>query len=408
MNDTVFRLSSQELSQDPVPELQRLLNAGPVVTGRIPLLGKIATLTTWPAVDEFLRDSDHFVRDPAKAGKTAIAGLQWWMPRMLTVIAQNMMAYDGEQHRRLRQLVEQAFVRRNVDSMRPRVEEITQQLLERMATEERQHGHVDFLEHFARPLPLIVICELLGLPDSDRPRFTRWFAPISRVGSALGFLRLVPGMWNVRRYLIEQIRQCRRQPRDGLISALIEAEDSGDQLTDDELLAMVFLLLVAGHETTTHLLTCGLLTLLDHPDQTATLTSDWSLAESAVSELLRYTSPVQFCKPRYAAEDMDLYGRPIRRGEMIIGCLASANLDPQEFPDPTRFDIRRAPNRHLTFGRGIHTCLGLRLAQLETQVAYEQLFTRFPQLRLAVDRTSVGWNQRVGMRTLSALPLKLT
>lgn len=408
MNDTVFRLNSRDLSTDPLPELQRMLDAGPLVMGHIPLLGRIHTLTTWAAVDEFLRDSTRFVRDPAQAGRTAIAGLQWWMPKILTVLAQNMMAYDGERHRRLRQLVEQAFVRRNVEEMRPRIAQITNELLDQMVVREQQDGQVDFLEHFARPLPLIVICELLGLPDADRPRFTRWFAPISRVGSALSFLKIMPGMWNVRRYLIRHIQQCRQEPREGLISALIESEASGDQLNDDELLAMIFLLLVAGHETTTHLLTCGLLTLLDHPEQTTQLTADWSLAESTVSEILRYMSPIQFCKPRYVAEDMELHGQPLRRGQLVIGCLASANIDPQQFPDPQQFDIRRSPNRHLTFGRGIHTCPGLRLAHLETETAYERLFTRFPKVRLATDRQDIRWNQRVGMRTLTALPLKLS
>ncbi len=387
MNDAVFQLNSSTMGADPYPELKRMLAAGPLVQGRIPLIGKTWTLTTWDAVDSFLRDSERFARDPRKAGKTAVAGLQWWMPRMLRAIANNMMAYDGDDHRRLRQLVEQAFVRHNVESLRPRIEEITDQLLDQLAATEQRVGHVEFLESFARPLPLTVICELLGLPDSDRPRFSKWFAPVSRVSSAMGFLKLLPGMWNVRRYLIEQIDICRRQPRDGLISALIEAEDSGDTLNDDELLAMIFLLLVAGHETTTHLLSGGLLTLLDHPQQTAQLTADWSAGETAVHELLRYVSPVQLCKPRYAVENMELSGQSIRRGELIIGCLASANLDPAEFSDPEQLDLRRSPNRHLTFGRGIHICLGMRLAVLETQIAFERLFTRFPE---SIDQRFAG------------------
>ncbi len=385
-----------------------MLNEGPLVRARIPIIGRTWTVTSWAAVDELLRDSDRFVRDPAKAGKTLLAGMQWWMPRILRALGQNMMAYDGNRHRRLRLLVEQAFVKRNVESMRPRIEQIADELIDQMETIQCRDGQVDFLEHFARPLPLIVICELLGLPDSDRPRFTGWFAPISKVSSSAGFVKLLPGMWNVRKYLMDQIGMCRSHPRYGLISDLIEAEESGDQLTDDELLAMVFLLLAAGFETTTHLISGGLLTLLDHPDQTEQLKADWSLAQGAVDEALRYVSPVQMCKPRFAAEDMELYGEWIQRGGLVIGFLASANLDPQEFSNPEQFDIQRSPNRHLTFGRGIHICLGLRLAHLETQIAWQRLFTRHPSVHLAIDRMSIAWNARVGMRTLSALPLQLS
>ena len=402
------KLDWKALRENPHPELNRLLEAGPLVKAKLPIIGETWTLTSYAAVDEFLRDSDSFVRDPKLAGKKYIAGMQWWMPGVFRSFAQNMMGYDGDDHRRLRLLVEKAFVRRNVDGMRDRIVTLTDELIDSLEADVGSDGQVDFMDKFGRELPLTVICELLGLPESDRPKFRKWFAPIGRVSSGWDMFRIVPGMMRLRAYTREQIEICRRQPREGLISELVAAEESGDRLSDNELLAMIFLLLVAGHETTTHLLCGGLLTLLDHPDQLELLLNDWSLSESAVAEIMRYGTPIQMSKPRYAARDMELHGQSIERGELIIALLASANLDPTEFPDPETFDIRRSPNRHVGFGKGIHTCLGLRLAHLETEVAYERLFARHPNVQLAVDRDEVKWRSRIGMRTLESLPIKLS
>jgi cytochrome P450 len=406
MSSSTIDLNSQALRDNPYPELQRILAMGPLVHTRLPIIGPTWTLTSYAAVDDFLRDSQRFVRDPAKAGKRFMAGMQWWMPRTLRAMANNMMARDGDDHQRLRLLVEKAFRRRNVEGMRPRLEQITDELIDELERIEQRDGQVDFLEHFARPLPLIVICELLGLPDADRPKFRHWFAPIGKIKSGWGFFRLLPGMWKLRGYLIEQIDSCRRDPREGLMSALVEAEESGDRLDSNELLATMFLLLAAGSETTTHLLTSGLLTLLDHPDQAEQLKLDWSKGERAVDEIMRYTSPFQMTKPRFAAEDMELYGEEIKRGQLLIAFIASANVDPQEFVEPERFDIERTPNRHVGFGKGIHTCLGLQLAKLETQIAYERLFTRHPNVSLAVNHESLPWSTRIGLRTVSALPIQ--
>jgi len=170
---------------------------------------------------------------------------------------------------------------------------------------------------------------------------------------------------------------------------------------------MVFLLLVAGHETTTHLLGTGLVTLLGNPDQMPQLQADWSVGPEAVDEILRYNSPVQINQPRFIAEDTKLHGEPVKRGQLSLGSLASANLAPAEFPDPKKVDITGPASRHLTFGRGIHACLGLRLAQLESQIAWQTILTRFPDARLAISHHAIPWGSRVGMRTLSALPIEL-
>lgn len=178
-------------------------------------------------------------------------------------------------------------------------------------------------------------------------------------------------------------------------------------MSEDELLAMTFLLLVAGHETTTHLISDGVIALLDHPDQKSTLTNDWSLADSAIDEVLRYTSPVQMTKPRYVVDDDVIHGKSFKRGDMLIGLIGSANHDPDRFEEPERFDIARTPNRHLSFGSGIHVCLGLKLAKMETAIAYERLWTRYPNLELAVPREQIRWRSRIGLRCLESLPVKL-
>jgi cytochrome P450 len=208
------------------------------------------------------------------------------------------------------------------------------------------------------------------------------------------------------RYLREEIKRQQTRPRDGLLAALIQAEEAGDRLSEDELLAMAFLLLAAGHETTLHQIACSVLTLLDFPEQLRDLTGDWSTAESAVNELFRHVSFAQVAKPRYARQDTEFCGVIIRRGQMLLACLASANADPSQFIQPERLDLRRQAQRHVAFGSGIHFCLGATLARVETQIALQRLFTRFPNIRLAVPRSQVRYSRRPGTRGLVALPVK--
>jgi cytochrome P450 len=228
---------------------------------------------------------------------------------------------------------------------------------------------------------------------------------MSSAGSLVGLVLALPGLSKLLRYIREEIRRQSEHPRGGLLSALIQAEEAGDRLSEDELLAMVFLLLLAGHETTLHQITGSVLLLLDHPDSLRELKADWSLAESAVQELLRYLSFAQITKPRYAREDLEFQGQSIRRGEMLIACLASANADPAQFEDPNRLDIRRRPNRHVAFGAGIHVCMGAKLARAEVEIALHRLFTRLPGLRLAVPRSDVRFTSRMGSRGLASLPV---
>jgi cytochrome P450 len=228
------------------------------------------------------------------------------------------------------------------------------------------------------------------------------------VTSLWGIFRFLPGLFRLTGYFRRHFEQCRQQPRPGLMTALVQAEEEGDKLSENELLAMAFLLLLAGHETTVHLIGGGVLALLEAPEQKARLLGDLSLVPSAVEELLRFVCPVQVAKPRYASSDREFHGQPLRRGESILPFLTSANLDPARFDNPERLDVARAPNPHVAFGTGAHFCLGAQLARVETQVVVEKLFTRFPNLSLSVPPSALQYVGRLGIRALTALPVRLT
>jgi cytochrome P450 len=430
-------LTSQAFKQNPFPTLARLRAAGPLIRIRLPIFGKVWLATTYDAASDLLRDHQQFVQSPAAAGNRWMGSLVRWLPRNLRPLATHMLLRDPPDHRRLRSLVDQAFQRSSVEALRPRLEVLADEALDQLAAAAARSGAtggVDLVEHFARPFPLAVICELLGLPPEDRPTFTRWGSRFTSANSLPGLLWGILGLSQMMDYVRAEIRRQSRRPRGGLLAALIEAEEAGDRLSEDELTAMVFLLLAAGHETTLHQIAGSVLILLDHPEQLRELTADWSLAESAVpeptsgsqgppweptaprlpprlaesavQELLRYLSFAQITKPRYARVGGEFCGQPIRRGQMLFACLASANADPSHFENPERLDLRRHPNRHLAFGAGIHVCLGAKLARVETEIALHRLFTRFPHLSLAVPRPQIRLTPRFGARGVMALPVK--
>jgi cytochrome P450 len=397
-------LESQSFLRNPFPTLTRLREAGPVVQVKLPFLGKTRLLTTYEAVHDALKDDQTFVRDARNAGKRQMIGLGWWVPRTLRVLGENMLGHDDPHHRRLRRLVDQAFSRQSVEGLRERITGICGGLLDRLPVD----CPVDLMEAVARPLPLAVICELLGLPDEDRPDFRRWVRALMSATSLWGLFWVLPGLFRLVGYFRRHFEHCRQHPRPGLMTALVQAEQDGDTLSENELLAMAFLLLVAGHETTVHLIGGGVLALLEAPEQKARLLADWSLLPSAVEELLRFVSPVQVAKPRYVSRDREFLGRQLRRGDLVLPVLATANADPARFDSPERMDIARSPNPHVAFGTGAHFCLGAQLARVETQVVLSQLFTRFPGLSLGVPGSALRYTGRFGLRALTALPVRLT
>ena len=270
-------------------------------------------------------------------------------------------------------------------------------------------GSMELISDYALPMPATVIADLLGLLAEDRRKFHRWSSKIVSVspGAEAGLegLRLIPSVWAFIRYLRKQFEQRRSDPKDELITALVQAEEAGDKLSEDELLAMGFLLLVAGHETTVNLIASGTLALLEHPEQMEMLMHNPSLIKPTVEELLRYTSPVQIATERFTREDVAIAETMIPRGELVLAVTGSANRDEQHFENPDTLYITREPNRHLAFGKGIHHCLGAPLARIEGQIAINTLVQRLPNLRSAVAPESLRWRRGLFVRGLEKLPL---
>jgi len=399
---TKFNLRSLEYRAAPVEAYGKLRELGAVIKIKMPMLGKAWAATSYASVSETLKNDEAFVRDPINAGKKQVIPFQWLLPRSIMAFANNMLAKDTQDHRRLRSVVDKAFAMRNIEAMSDRVETIANLQLDQVASVLESEGKVDLIEHYARPVPMTVICELLGLPEEDRPKFSKWFSGVSNVNSLLGIFKLGPSIGKLGKYLRNHVAEVRKDPRPGLVSNLVHAEHEGERLNDEELLSMILLLLAAGHETTVHLITNMLLSLEQFPSAKQNLISDWSKSDSAIEETLRYCSPIQIAKPRFIAQDMDFHGQSLKRGEMIIPLLASANYDPDRFEEPEKFDIDRERNYHMTFGSGPHVCLGMKLARTETHHAIKCLYDRFPNLKPDFDLNSPDWSKRIGMRGLKS------
>lgn len=309
----------------------------------------------------------------------------------------NMLMTDPPDHTRLRSLVSKAFTPRMIEQLRPRIQQITDELLDAVEAQ----GSMDLIPAFAYPLPITVISEMLGIPVQDRQKFRTWTQGIVNMDRETGIASLQEFLGYIKALLEEK----RAQPGQDLISGLVQAEENGDQLSENELISMIFLLIVAGHETTVNLLGNGTLALLQHPEQLQQLQHDPSLITAAVEELLRYTAPVSLSDERWATEDIPLHGKLIRKGDMVVAALISANADPQRFHDGTELDITRRENQHLTFGKGIHFCLGAPLARLEGQIAFSTLLRRLPNLRLAGDPAQLTWNANPMLHGLKSLPV---
>jgi cytochrome P450 PksS len=286
--------------------------------------------------------------------------------------------------------------------MRDRVQRLTEDLL----TAVLDRGHMDLIRDYALPLPSTIIAEMLGVPGADRHRFHRWSSALMEAGNSMwGVVKAVPNVLLFIRYIRKLIKKCRADPRDDLVSALVRAEEDGDKLSEEELLATVMLLLVAGHETTVNLIGNGVWALLEHPAQMEKLRNDPTLIKPAVEELLRFTSPVDMATERYAREDVTFAGVTIQRGDMVFAVLGSANRDEREFPNPDSLDITREPNKHLSFGFGTHFCLGASLARLEGQIAIGTLLRLIPDLRLDVGPHGLRWRPGLLLRGLESLPV---
>ncbi|WP_324610228.1 cytochrome P450 [Streptomyces sp. WM6378] len=389
---------SPDFDADPYTAYRRLRERGPVHQVVGPDRGVVWLVVGYEAAREAFsspllsRDWQREYRQPG-----------WSPPYALNMLGNaNMLMSDPPHHTRLRKLVAQEFTARRVERMRGRVQEITDELLDRMTADGARRA--DLIEAFASPLPMIVISELLGVPGLDRASFHAWsnetLAPTSPEAEKEAYEQVMP-------YLTGLIAAKRESPGEDLLSALVHTVDEGgDRLTEDELVSLAFLLLVAGHETTVNTIGNAVRALLAHPEQLAAVRADPAgLAAGLVEETLRYDGPVETTTPRIALEETEIGGVRVPRGAIVLITMAGADHDPARFPDPERFDVRRREARsHLSFGHGIHFCLGAPLARLEGEVALRALLERCPDL--TADGEPGEWLPGMLIRGRRSLPVR--
>ena len=395
-------IASPEFKADPYPFYARWRAETPVFRIRLPDKQFAWLITRYDDVAGVLRD-ERFVKDKVNALNPEQTRRQPWVPALFKPLARNMLDVDAPDHTRLRALVHKAFTPRVVEEIRGRIEKLTENLID---TAERR-GRMDLIRDFALPIPTTIIAEMLGVPVSDRHKFHRWSRVIvASDPSGWKMLRAVPSAIAFLRYIRKLVQERRTNPRDDLVTALVQVEEVGDRLDEDELVSMVFLLLIAGHETTVNLIGNGLLALLTHPHEMQHLREDPGIIKSAVEELLRFDGPLATATERYAREDVALGGTTIPQGALVYAVLGSANRDERQFSEPDRLDLTREPNRHLAFGLGVHYCLGAPLARLEGQIAIATLLRRLPGLRLSIPPGALRWRRGLVLRGLAALPVE--
>ncbi|WP_124272154.1 cytochrome P450 [Streptomyces sp. ADI96-02] len=379
-----------DFTADPYAYYARLRAEGPVHAVRTEGFERIWLVVGYEEARSVLADP-RFGKDWRTSGR-------WVAPE--NPISANMLELDAPHHTRLRRLVVREFTARRIEELRPRVARVTDELLDAMVPA----GSADLVDALAFPLPMTVICELLGVPDLDRDTFRTLSngivtpTPQQRAGDPVGAMSA---------YLVELIDAKRRTPGDDLLSALIRTRDEGgDGLSGDELVGMAFLLLVAGHETTVNLISNGVRALLDHPRQLALLRADPGLLDGAVEEMLRYDGPVETATFRFTREPVRVGSTLVPRDEPVLVALASGDRDPERFPAPDVFDIRRAPQGHLAFGHGAHYCLGAPLARMEARIAIGALLERCPRLARDPDGGEPEWLPGLLMRGVRRLPVR--
>ncbi len=359
---------------NPYPVFAHLRALGAVVRVPIPAAyrqGAVWIVTRFDEAVRVLKDA-RFTVDASASDTLAGSGSVGFFG------GRSMISVDGADHTRLRGLVSRAFTPRYIETLRPGIQRIADALLDRV----QARGTMDLVQEYGYPLPITVICDMLGVPHDQRDHLLE--------GSA---------------FITDLLAEKRRYPGDDLLGQLVRMEAAGDHLDEQELRAMIGLLIFAGHETTANLISIGVLTLLDHPEVLARLRADPDLIPAAIEELLRFNGPVHTPAPRFAREDLELAGQRIRRGDLVLVALGSVNHDEAAFTDPESLDIARALSRHIAFGQGAHFCLGAPLARLEGDIALRTLLRRMPDLRLAAARDSIEWRGDVSLRGVTALPV---
>jgi cytochrome P450 len=397
-------LLSQETKRDLVAFSAHLREQGPLIQLTSPFsTGESWIVTTYDDTIAVLRDP-RFIKDAHKVSKHSerqdAAGENASVIDRFLTWRRDMLTVDPPDHTRLRGLVSKAFTPRMIEQLRPRIQQIADELLEAVQAQ----GRMDLIVDFAFPLPITVISEMLGIPAKDRQQFRAWSQTIVNAPTELQMEDKFAALEMFVQYIKTLLADKSAHPGSDLTSGLVQAEERGDTLNEAELISTIFLLIVAGHETTVNLIGNGMLALLEHPEQMRLLRADPSLLPSAIEELLRYTAPVSLSSPRWASEDIPMHGKVIRKGDMVFASLIGADTDPQQFPDPEVLNILRQENQHMAFGKGIHYCLGAPLARLEGQIAIGTLLQRLPNLRQA-EGVRLTWTQNPILRGLTSLPV---
>jgi cytochrome P450 len=384
-------LARPRFKADPYPFYTRLRAEAPVCPARF--LGRPAWLVTrYDDVLALLKD-ERILKDWLP--------VTHWIHFVAGPVTRHMLNKDAPDHTRLRRLVHKAFAPSMVARLRGRIQSVCDELLDVLEA----RGSMDLMSGYALPLPLMIIADLLGIPNEDRRRFHARSRSTISPSTVLGVLRAAPEQRLLARYIHKLVERRRREPCEDLVTALVQAEEAGDKLSEKELVAAIFFLLIAGYETTVNLIGVGALALMQNPLERERFVQEPAIASPAVEELLRYTSPLDVATQRFAGEDMTIASVRISRGDAIFAVLSSANRDESQFPNPDALNLTREPNRHVAFGQGAHFCLGAPLARLDGHVALTTLFRRFPNLRLARAPESLRWRRSLIVRGLKELPV---
>lgn len=377
-----------------------LRDEAPVCQGKVSVM-KATFLSRYDDCVAFVQDP-RFVRNRTTA--TGGGRFPVPLPKSVAALGQSMITEDEPEHRRLRGLVQKAFTARALSVLENRIQELTDELLD----EVEKQGRVDLKQAYGLPIPATVISEIMGISRDEVPHFQAMIRVLSKGLSGWRLLRTFT--WDLRRtkdFVLDLIDRKRHKPGEDILTGLIHAEEDGEGLSEDELVAMVFLLVIAGFETTVNLITNGALTLLEHPDSLERLRAEPELWDSAVEEIVRYRGPIHSSKPQYATCDVEWHGETILKGTTVFPLYGAANHDPAAFENPESFDIERTPNKHLGFGWGPHFCLGASLARMETRITLKTLFDRNPGLRLTVPAQELRLEPAIGWHRYEALPVAL-
>jgi len=401
-------LADPVMFSDPYPRYEVLRRSAPVSRAfSKQLLGGTGYMLTRHEHVLLLHSDVRFSSDPTSTSQGS-SFLMRHLPRMFRLLMSSMVYKDDPDHARLRRLVNKAFTPRMVQQMTGEIERIVTELFDKV--EQRGGETIDLVGDVAVPLPLSVISTMLGVGNEDRNEFhvlMERFVVRLGSGSAADAMRAVPTARKLYAVLERLAEQRRAQPDDGLISALLAASEDGDSLSPDEVMAMIFLLMLAGHDTTANLIGSSAVALIEHPEQAERLRAEPALIPTAVEELLRFTTPVPCGAARTLLDDVEVDGTTMAKGSKVLGMIISANRDESVFERPDDLDLGREPNRHLTFAFGKHFCLGNQLARLEGQIAIGELVRRFPAMRLAVPRDDLRYKPVQALRGFRSLPLQL-